>query len=432
MTGVVNLIVQLAIILVMVAFNALYVTAEFATVGSRRSRVQEEADSGSRPARRLLTILRDPKALDAYVATCQIGITLSSLVAGAYGQAQLTPLLEPAFGSAGRGVAVVVVLVFITTLQVVLGELLPKTASLRYPERLAMATVRPMAASQWVLRPLVAFFNGSAFGLMKALGLNTEHSHAHVHSPEELARLYRASAEGGLIDDTEREMLAGILTVEGRLVREIMTPRTRLVTVAGSSSIGDALVTLANGRHTRFPVTDANGEIDGLVNLRDLYLEADADPARPVSTIAQPPLAVVETSVVPNLWRTLQDEARHCALVVNEYGDVAGMVTLEDAIEEIFGEVQDEFDDEEDPITITDGRATVRGDVLLSVLSDRVGLNLQADDVDTIGGWVWHELGRLPRPGDVVDGTSTHPAIRVEAMDGRAVTRVSFAMFNEA
>jgi putative hemolysin len=163
------------------------VAAEFATVGSRRSRVQEAAEGGSGPAARLLAILQDPKLLDNYVAACQIGITLSSLVAGAYGQAQLTPLLEPVFGAAGRVVAVLVVLVAITSLQVVLGELLPKTAALRYPETLAMATLRPMQVSQWLFRPLVAAFNGSAFSLMRWWGLEVDHSHAHVHSPEELA-----------------------------------------------------------------------------------------------------------------------------------------------------------------------------------------------------------------------------------------------------
>lgn len=205
-----NVAIPLLVIAVMVSLNALYVAAEFATVGSRRSRFQEDAAAGSASAKRLLAILTDPKRLDAYVAACQIGITLSSLVAGAYGQAQLTPLLEPALGGiGGRAVAVLIVLVSITAVQVVLGELLPKTVALRYPERLAMATLPPMQVSQWVFRPLVAVFNGSAFKLMGWWNLQVDHSHAHVHSPEELAGLYRASAAGGLIDASERDMLAG-------------------------------------------------------------------------------------------------------------------------------------------------------------------------------------------------------------------------------
>lgn len=423
-----SVVVPLVVIFMMVAFNALYVAAEFATVGSRRSRVQESADGGSRSAARLLAILRDPRQLDAYVAACQIGITLSSLVAGAYGQAQLTPVLEPKLGAVGgRGAAVVIVLVFITAVQVVLGELLPKTAALRYPERLAMATVRPMQISQLLFRPLVAVFNGSAFRLMRLARLDVDHSHAHVHSPEELAGLYRASAAGGLIDASERDMLAGILNVDDRVVREIMTPRPRLVTVPGSLPVAEALARVADDPHTRFPVTDPDGEITGVVHLRELFAHAGDDPALRVDDVARPVVVVPEMVTVPNLWRTLRDEARHCALVVNEYGDVAGLVTLEDAVEEIFGELRDEFDEaEEEPILTVGGRVSVRGDVLLSTLHDRFGLDLHVDDVDTIGGWVWHHLGRTPEAGDLVHPDPDGPAFRVDEMDGRAVARVSF------
>ena len=423
----VSIAIPLLAIAVMVAFNALYVAAEFATVGSRRSRVQEEAEAGSGSAARLLAILSDPGRLDNYVAACQIGITLSSLVAGAYGQAQLTPLLEPALGAiGGRTASVLIVLVAITSLQVVLGELLPKTAALRYPEKLAMATLLPMKISQWLFRPLVAVFNGSAFNLMRLWKLQVDHSHAHVHSPEELAGLYRESAAGGLIDAAERDMLAGILNVDDRLVREIMTPRPRLVTVAGTTSLGDALTQLADGAHTRFPVTGADDDIVGIAHLRDLFVHAQQDPTRPVSDVTRPVVAVAEVVTVPNLWRTLREEVQHCALVVNEYGDVSGMVTLEDAIEEIFGEVQDEFDVEEEPIIRSEGRVSVRGDVLLSTLQDRFGIRMEAPGIDTVGGMIWHYLGRTPVIGDVVRVEPDGPEFRVDAIDGRAVTRASF------
>jgi putative hemolysin len=419
-------VIPLLVISLMVSLNALYVAAEFATVGSRRSRVQEDAAAGSGAAARLLAILSDPKRLDAYVAACQIGITLSSLVAGAYGQAQLTPLLEPSLGSVGgRGAAIVIVLVLVTAVQVVLGELLPKTIALRYPERLAMATLPPMRISQWLFRPLVALFNGSAFKLMRAWKLQADHSHAHVHSPEELAGLYRASAAGGLIDASERDMLAGILNVDERIVREIMTPRPRLVTVPGSMSVRDAIARLAGGPHTRFPVT-GGGDIVGIVHLRDLFVHAQLDPDRPVSDVTRPVVAVAEVVTVPHLWRTLREEEQHCALVVNEYGDVAGLVTLEDAIEEIFGEVHDEFDMEDEPITRSDERVWLRGDVLLSTLHDRFGVDADVSGVDTVGGLVWHRLGRTPVVGDVVPIGSDGPELRVDTMEGRAVTRASF------
>jgi putative hemolysin len=425
----VTALVPVLVILTMVAVNALYVAAEFATVGSRRSRVQEAAEAGNRSAVGLLAILRDPRRLDNYVAACQIGITLSSL-AGAYGQAQLTPLLRPVLGTVGGPVvATIIVLVFITALQVVLGELLPKTVALRYPERLALATLRPMQVSLLLFRPLIALFNGSAFALMRAWGLNADHSHGHVHSPEELEDLYRESAAGGLIDAAERDMVAGVLNVEDRVVREIMTTRTRLVTVPAHFTVRAALERLAGSAYSRFPVTNQDhDDVVGVVHLRTLFLAAERQPTALVSEIMRGPLIVAEVMSVPDLWRKLREAGRHSAAVVNEYGSVAGFVTLEDALEEIFGEMQDEFDQEDEPVSVLGGRVTVRGDVLVEALNSRFDLDLPTDEVDTVSGLIWHELGRLPMTGDEVRVGDGDLIFRVEAMERRAIRRVSFSL----
>ena len=438
-----NVVFVLLLILVMVGFNALYVAAEFATVGSRRSRVQETAETGSGSATGLLDILRDPKRLDNYVAACQIGITLSSLVAGAYGQAQLVPLFQEQFGSSSRTIAVVVVLLFITSLQVVLGELLPKTIALRYPETLAIGTLTPMRISQWLLRPLVAVFNGSAFSIMRRLGLHIDHSHSHVHSPTELAGLYRDSAAGGLIDSDERKMLTGALSVTNRVVREIMTPRRRLVTIEESTPIADALAELSASPYSRFPVTADGEEIVGLVTLRDLFLANEAGTAAAVANVAEEPMVVSEVFEVPQLMNTFSQRGIHVAIVANEFGSISGLVTREDAIEEVFGEFFDEFDDEPDPITRTGSLVSVRGDVLLSVLNERFDLAIPVDRADTVSGYVWHYLGRLPAVGDTVplvtrakpaesgdvkDSAEPPPQLRVDSVDGTLVERVSFTL----
>lgn len=427
-----SILIPLLLVAVMVAFNALYVAAEFATVGSRRSRVQEDAASGNSSATGLLSILEDPKRLDSYVAACQIGITLSSLVAGAYGQAALTPVLEDALGEGARAVAVLIVLVAITSLQVILGELLPKTAALRYPERLAMATLVPMRISQALFRPLVAVFNGSAFAIMRAFGLDADHSHAHVHSPEELEALYRASAAGGLIDTAERDMLAGVLNVEDRLVGEIMTPRRRLTTVKATDSVAEALAASAASAHTRFPVVGDGDDIIGIVGVRDLYRSSRRAPAAAVADVIRPILDVAEVAPVPALWRRLRESDEHCAMVVNEFGSVVGMVTLEDAVEEIFGELLDEFDREQEPIAVADGRVSVRGDVLVVVLADRFGLRRPDADVDTVGGLVWHLLGRRPQVGDEVPVPGSDVVLRVDSMEQTSVLSVSFVPSEDA
>jgi CBS domain containing-hemolysin-like protein len=414
-------------IAVMLALNALYVAAEFATVGSRKSRIQSLSQEGNKSASKLYQIVGDPVRLDNYVAACQVGITLSSLIAGAFGQARLTPLLEPLFGSAGRAVAVIITLLIITALQVILGELLPKTAALRYPERLAMATLVPMQISQMLFRPLVAVFNGSAFAIMRALGLNTEHSHAHVHSPEEIAALVDESAAGGLIDASERDMVAGVLNVQQRLVREIMTPRRRVVGISAGAQITDALDTVVETPHTRFPVWgDSSDDVTGIVHLRRLHLGSQTNPNALVGSVARPVMEVAETVTVPELWTRLTDTEQHCALVINEYGGVSGLVTLEDAMEEIFGEVRDEFDVDPDPIVVANGRASVAGEVLLEDLNRRFRISLPTDHVDTIGGLVWHQLSRPPVVGEELAIGEDQVVVRVEAIDGNAVERVSF------
>lgn len=416
----------LFVILLMVAANALYVAAEFATVGSRKSRVQEIAEAGNHSAAGLLAILQDPKRLDNYVAGCQIGITLSSLVAGAYGQAQLTPVLAPWLGPIGGVVAaVIVVLLGVTVFQVVLGELLPKTVALRYPERLAMATLLPMRVSLLLFKPMILLFNGTAFAVMRLLRLHADHNHMHVHSPEELEGLFRESAAGGLIDIDERDMLSGALSVSDRTVREVMTPRTRLATVAASETVGAALARIVDAPYSRFPVTGSSSEeIVGIIHVRPLFAAYERDPMATVGSVAQPPLVVAEMMPVPRLWQTLRDNGRRTAMVINEYGSIAGMVTLEDALEEVFGEMQDEFDQEEDLVIARDGGRSVRGDVSLAALADRFEIDLPPDRADTIGGLVWHELGRLPVVGDRFLVAGTAYSLKVEAMAGYAVQRV--------
>lgn len=425
-----ELLVTALVVALMVGANALYVAAEFAAVGSRRSRVQEAAESGNGGARSLLAILKDGKRLDTYVAACQIGITLSSLVAGAYGQARIAPMLAPVLGPVGgEAASIVVVLVLITALQVVLGELLPKTIALRYPERLALATLRPMQASLLLFKPLVHFFNGTAFLVMRRLGLHAPRGHAHVHSPEELEGLYRESAAGGLIDAAERDMLAGVLNVEARLVREIMTPRTRLTWVDAGEKAATALHRLVDTPYSRFPV--AEGGIDGIVgviHLRALFEAVERGEDAVVAGLMRPPLVVADVMTVPNLWRALRDARRHTAIVVDEYGNVAGMVTLEDALEEVFGEVQDEFDQEEEPFSESNGRIQVRGDVLVEALNDRHQLHLPEDEVDTVGGLMWHLLGRLPVEGETVGFAPDRIEFRIERMERNAVRRVSFVV----
>ncbi|MBB6099046.1 CBS domain containing-hemolysin-like protein [Deinobacterium chartae] len=420
----------LLVVMAMIALNALYVAAEFAAVSSRRTRVSEMVREGVSGARALLPILEEPIKLDNYIAACQVGITVSTLVVGAYGQSQLTPVLAPLLSQWGlptalaTTVSVLVILIALTALQMVLGELLPKTVALRYPERLALLTLPPMQVSLFLFRPLIALFNGSAFGILRRVGLEAHSEHGHVHTPTELEVLFTESARGGLIDAGERELLRGVLHLEDRSVREVMVPRVRMVAVNVASAPAAVLRDVTLTPHTRFPVFEETVDrVIGMLHVKDLFHFAHAQPEGDLREIMRPILILPDVLTVQDAWEQLRAQRQHLAVLTDEYGGTSGMLTREDILEEVFGEMQDEFDREEDPIREVGERLIVRGDVAVSTLNERYDLALPDEDAYTISGLVWAELERPPREGDLIELERTE--LRVDRMHGREVARVS-------
>lgn len=423
-------VIVVAVVILLTAVMALYVAAEFAAVSSRRTRVEELADGGNRLAVSLLPILKDPIQLDRYIAACQIGITLSSLIVGFYGQAQLTPVIAPwlsgTFGvpePAAAPITSVVILVLLTALQVVFGELLPKSVAVRYPERVALSTMLPMRWSLVMLRPLIAVLNGSALILMRRLGLHHAGEHSHVHSPEELEFLFRESARGGYIDAGEREMLENVLHIRTRTARQIMVPRTRMVTASATATPRQLLPELVASPHTRFPVIgETSDEILGMVHLRELFSFAQEHPEGDLMGMIKPLPLLPESISVSELWAELRQQRVHMAVLFDEYGGVAGLVTLEDVIEEVVGELQDEFDHEIEAVReLGDGRVRLRGDLLVAAVNNRFLLDLPTD-TDTIGGLVMEKLEHSPRVGERLELVGVH--LQVEAVAEGAVTDV--------
>lgn len=424
-------LVILAVIVFLISVNALYVAAEFAAVGARRTRIRERAEAGDRLARQLLPVVEDRAQLDRYIAACQIGITLSSIVVGFYGQAQLTPVVAPLLVALGMGegaagsLTPVGLLLVLTFSQVVLGELLPKSIAIRYPEKVALSTMLPMRYSLIVLRPFISALNGSGFFLMRVMGLSSDPEHSHVHSPDELEMLFRESAQGGFVDAGEREMLENVLHLEERVVRQILVPRNRMVAAPLDTPPEELLSRLAGSPHTRFPIYDGNvDKVVGIVHLRDLYLFARESPGGDLREIVREVPLVPESVTVWELWRTLGERRSYVAIIFDEHGGTAGMVTVEDMVEEVFGELRDEFDCEERDMILEDGseRTRMRGDLLVSVANSRLLLDLP-EEADTVGGLVLDRLGRLPEPGDEV--TAGGARLRVEAVRENGVEEVS-------
>ncbi len=422
-----ELVVVIAVVVLLLSLNALYVAAEFSAISSRRARVSNLADDGSRAARALLPYLESPRELDRYIAACQVGITLSSLMVGFYGQAQLSPYLG--FGLS-TGVAALIVLGFLTTLQVIFGEIVPKSIALRYPERLALVTIRPLRWSLFILHPFIALFNGSALLLLRLFGVESK-TKTHAHSPEELELVFSESAQGGFLDSDEKEMLANVLQLETRLARQIMVPRNRLVSADVSEPPAAALARLVQTPHMRFPVYD--GAIDtvvGVLNLKDLFGFVQSGRSGTLQDVLREVPLLPETNTVSEVWDTLKQRQNHMAVLFDEYGGTVGLVTLEDIIEEIVGEVQDEFDNEEQRLERRGDRVSVRGDVLVTTLNRQFLLQLPEDEADTVGGMTLEELERAPEVGDEV--TVGDVTLQVTGVSGNAVTGVSFTLPDSA
>jgi putative hemolysin len=419
-------------IIILIFFNALYVAAEFGTVSARRSRLAHMADEGNRFARSLLPIAEDPRQLDTYIAACQIGITLSSLVLGFFGQARLAEVVAPLLVGMGQvssataeSISTTVVLLFLTILQVILGELVPKNIGLQFPERLAILTVLPMRWSIAFFRPLIWIFNGSGQLILRLFRVSPVTEHAHVHSPEEILMLVEESTAGGLLHQEERWLLQNTLQMRQLNIRQVMISRTRMLTAPAEQTPAELLALLADSPYSRLPLYD--GSIDnivGIVHLKDLLdLHRQAD-SRTVPDVMRDVPYVLETMSVEEVFRLLQREHYHVAIVLDEFGGTAGMVTLEDLIEEIFGELQDEFDAETPLYQVgNQGRVLVRGDVLVDDLNQVLELSLADQPVDTVGGLILSAFGRVPRVGEEVE-LAGH-TIRVEGMDGNGVASVS-------
>lgn len=433
-----NWVVIFTTITILIAFNSLYVAAEFATVSARRSRLAQMAEEGSRTARMLLPYVEDVHQLDMYVAACQIGITISSLVLGFYGQASLTTILTALMSDLGsfsvaaaQPIAFIIVLALLTVLQVVLGELVPKNIGVQYPEWLATLTIIPMKWSLILFKPLIWLFNGSGRLILRIIGLSEATEQAHIHAPDEILMLVEESGAGGLLKEEERRLLENTLRLRELAVRQVMIPRTRMVAAPVDLPSDELLKLLAESPFSRLPLySESVDKIVGLVHLKDLLCLHRQDHPQDVRQIMREVQFLFENTAVEEAFFRLQQQQYNVAIVLDEYGGTAGMVTLEDLIEEIFGELQDEFDVDIPAVQIqSDNRVVVRGDTLVADLNEWLDLYLSHAEVDTIGGLILNELGRIPEEMEeiCIEGV----IVRIDSMEGNGVKSVSLIVSPE-
>ena len=430
------IIIPITIITLMIAFNALYVAAEFATVSARKTRLEQMAASGDRLAKILLLYVKDNKTLDHYVAACQVGITISSLALGAYGQNTVAVALAPLLANLGNlaetaafSISATGVLIVFTILQITLGELFPKSVAIQYPERLALLTIIPMKWSLIIFGPLIWLFNGSGDLILKLLRVDYSADHSHLHSPEEIEFLVTESHEGGLLHEQEQQLLRNTFRLRELVARQVMVPRTRMVAAPANSTVDQLITVACQAGYSRIPLYQSTiDDIIGFVHIKDLFRLNLHDQEDPTSVLRDI-IYVPETLPVAEIWFRLNSNRQYIAMVFDEYGGVAGLITFEDLIEEIFGELQDEFDQEAPLISADkDGRIHLRGDLLVTDVNEYLELELPDEDADTLGGLVFGQIGRLPVVGDKVSIGEPETIIRVEAVEDRSVSEVSLLL----
>lgn len=419
-----------AVILFLIAVNALYVAAEFASVSARRSRIRNLAEDGNRLAARLLPVLEDSHKLDTYIANCQIGITLSGLVLGAYGQATLAVQLSPLFQRwgglreiAAQSTSALVVLIFLTALQMVLGELVPKSVALQYPTQTALYTVLPMKWSLKLFSWFIAVLNGSGLLLLKLIGMN-QAGHRHIHSPEEIDLLIAESRKGGLLSPEEHRRLRRALRLGMRPARQLMVPRNRVAAVDLDETIDAILRQVADSPYTRLPAYRGSSDnVIGILHTQDLVLyQLKQCSIASLAEMVRPVPEVLENVTADRMLEILRENHSHQAIVRDEFGGFAGLVSLDDVLAEILGEVTDEFKvDQPQPERLPDGRVRLPGFLRLDQVEPWIG-GLWVGQTETVGGHVIEVLGYFPDTGErlMIEGVE----IEVERVENRVITSI--------
>jgi CBS domain containing-hemolysin-like protein len=419
---------KLTLAALLVAVNAFFVIAEYALVRSRRERLQLMSEEGARGAS---LALRQLENINQYISAVQIGVTMTSIAIGALGAPTLAHALEDAFGGAlshGLRVAIAVVLAYaiVTSVQLIFGEMVPKFYAIDRSESVARRIARPLQGFSALFGPIIRAITAISTRLLKRLGVDMDRE-AGGGSPDELKRLIAESHAGGQLDPGEAGMLRGVFHLHEQEARQVMTPSPAVVAVDVSKNVETALKLCISSGHTRLVVTegDDRDRVRGLVHASALARTLmDEGPDASIEPVVHDAPIVPETKPLDDLLADLQRQRSSLAVVIDEYGRVAGIVTVEDIIEEVVGEIIDETDPAAGEIRrLPDGDWFVRGHVAVSDLAD-YGLHLPADSdaYNSVGGFVFADLGRLPRRGDTI--TAGPYSIRVESVRDNRVEAV--------
>jgi CBS domain containing-hemolysin-like protein len=443
MEGAWDIALRVAGVLVLVALNGFFVAAEFALVGARRTRLDQLASAGNGAAALGRRMQED---LDRYIAAAQLGITLASLALGWIGESTIAELVDPPIealmdwllgnlsvaetmaAAISHAVGIAISFFIITTLHIVLGEQAPKVFAIRAPERTALFIARPLSVFNSVFGLVIRFLDWATEMVLRAFGIRESGGHTKVHSADELRLLVEESAEAGVLDEGEQEMLINVFAFADRPAYQAMIPRTEVVTIDQDATVRMFLDRFAETGHTRFPVLGSGGvdDVKGIISAKELLVALrDGLTAfdNPIAPLVREAFFTPESKRVGDLLQEMRANHHRLAILIDEYGGMAGIVTMEDLVEEIVGDLDDELDHDDDGVRMIDERTTVvDGQVRVEDVNEELGLNIPPGDYDTLAGFILARLGRLPAPGDSL----THDGSRltVTAMQGPRIKEI--------
>ncbi len=424
---------NLFVIIFLLFSNGFFVASEFAMVKVRKTRIEQLVKEGNFNAKIALEALKD---LDKFIAAVQLGVTISSIGLGWVGEGTLARIIEPIFAFlpgisqniATHTVSVSVAFALITFLHVVIGELVPKSIALEYTEKTALVVARPMQIITTIFNPFIWLLNGFGNGLLKLFKIPHSHKGSLVHSTEELDMLVNASYDGGVLNETEKDMLHNVFKFSDLTAKQVMIPRTDMVCIPEDMTFEELNKLAAESQYTRYPVYSEDiDHITGLIHVKDLYSLSINNEQRPIESLLREVLLVPETITMDNLVLEFKKRKGQMAIVIDEFGGTSGLITLEDVLEEIFGEVQDEFDEEEecDIKEVEPDKFIANAMMRIDEFAEFFEISEDAiddEDIDTIAGLVVKLLGRIANVGDTAQFQNL--TFNVKEVDGARITKL--------
>ena len=425
---IVELTIKLGAFALLIAATAFFVATEFAIVKVRTTRIDQLVAEGNKKAIKAKKVISN---LDEYLSACQLGITITALGLGWLGEPTFELILHPLFDMIGLEGQVTSLLSFIiafalvTFLHVVVGELSPKTLAIQKAEAVTLSLAGPLILFHNIMYPFIRALNGSARALTGLFGLKMVSESEEAHSEEELRMILSDSLKGGEINHSEYEYVNSIFEFSDRIAKEIMVPRTEISSIDKDLTLRQVFEVMGVEQYTRYPITDGDKDhVIGLVNMKHLLTAYIKDPTngdKCVTEYMQPVIRVIETIPISDLLLKIQKERIHMAILMDEYGGTSGLVTIEDIIEEIVGDIQDEFDEDEIPEVqeITEGQHYIfDAKMLLAEVNDILGTTIEDEDIDTIGGWF------MTQHFDAVEGDSVTAhgyEFKIKELDGHHI-----------